>query len=217
VCAGAVSRSALGRLPVLRRRIRWVKSSTISTASRAANSLGSGTPVRDWTGLAGASVVLIQAPDATVSALVEEMAAAELAWSGRSVVLLDSSFGSGVLRALERQGAAPASLNWLGSPPDRFLLEGDESAVRQVRSLLKQRGTEVIEIRRDGKADYLCGVRQATDRFVPLLAATVEHFMRAGMNKSAAEMMARSLVEGSVRAYFRAGKRLLRRPAPLVF
>src|SRR5262245_45264711 len=130
VCAGAVSRNGLGRLPALRQRIKWVKCSTISAAGRAASVLGSGAPVRTWEGLDEASVVFIQAPDAAIPALVEEMADSDLVWSGRSVVLVDSNLGSGALALLERRGASPGSLNWLGAPPDRYLLEGGESAVR---------------------------------------------------------------------------------------
>ena len=216
VCAGQISRSAVGKLPGLRQRVHWVKSGTISAASRAANALGSGLPVRDWIGLRQASVILVQAPDEAIPELICEMAKSELDWKERSVVLIDSDFDSTALALLERHGACPGSLNWLGSSPDRYLIEGKHEAVVRMKSLLPRRGSEIIEIRRGGKSDYLTGVRHATDGFLPLLAASVDRFVKAGMEKGAAERTAAALVEASVRAYMRAGRRLLKRPrAPL--
>lgn len=212
VCAGALSRSGLVRLAALRQRIRWVKSSTISAAGRAANALGSGTPVGTWAGLENATLVLIQAPDEHIPNLIQEMAFSDLAWAGRAVILIDSNLGSGALSLLERQGAMPGSLNWLSTTPDRYLIEGQETAVRILRSLIKDRKTEIVEIRRGGKSDYLAGVQQGTDGFLRLLASTVDQFMYAGMDKPTAERTAASLMESSMRAYFRAGKRLLKEP-----
>lgn len=215
VCTGPVSRSAVARLPAIRQRVRWVKAATISAASRAANAIGNAIPVREWSGLAHAAVILIQAPDSIVTDLIGEMTKSGLEWNGRSVVLIDSDFDSTALAALEQDGASTGSLNLLGSTPDRYLIEGTEETVRSIRSLLPRRSAEIVQIRRGGKSDYLTGVKHATESFLPLLAASVDRFVKAGMEKAAAEKTAASLVEGSVRAYLRVGRRILKRPATL--
>ena len=45
LCSGPVSRSAVTRLPNLRRYLTWVKSSSFHASSRAVNALGAGVPV----------------------------------------------------------------------------------------------------------------------------------------------------------------------------
>ena len=215
VCAGPVSRSGLARLPAIRDHLVWVKSSTPSAATRAANSLG-GRAVRDFSDLASADVVLISAPDAAIEPIVEELRVSDVVWRNRVVVLIDSNFDSAALATLAETGAHAASLNQVDSLPDTLVLEGTVEARRRMRRLFTDGRHTIFELEPGHKSEYLAAVDGCTSAFLPTIAQTVDHFMRAGLKKAAAEKTATSLFESSLRAYLRAGKRLLRfRPPAL--
>ncbi len=54
VFAGPVSRGTLGQLPGLRERLRWIKSSSVATATRAVRGLRAGVAVPDYADLSPA-------------------------------------------------------------------------------------------------------------------------------------------------------------------
>lgn len=197
-------------MPAFTERLRWVKSSTFSAASRAVNALGRGAPVRDYAALADADLLLVKVSERDMESVVGELAASQLKWPGRIVVLLDSRHDSDALHSLEHHGAMTASVNYLGSAQEVFLLEGHPDAVRTLRVMLRCPGCQVLEIRRGAKGIYDAGVRAATIDFIPLLMTAVERFRKAGMDSAAARSTAAALFEDSIRAYSRAGKRLLR-------
>ena len=213
VCAGPVSRSGLSRLPALRAQLAWVKSSNPSAASRAANVLG-GRAVREYTELGEASIVLIRAPDDLLPSVIEELRQSELEWAGRTVVLFESGLDSTALEPLALAGAHPASLSLVDAISPAVLLEGSADARRRIRNLLAGGRDNLIELTKGGKTEYRAAVHACTTAFVPAIAAAVDRFVRAGMQKAAAEKTAASLFEGSLRAYLRAGKRLLRPARP---
>ena len=213
VCAGPVSRSGLARLPAMRDQLVWVKSSTPSAASRAANSLG-GRAVRDFNDLSSADVVLISAPDAAIEPIVEELRTSEVVWRNRVVVLIDSSLDSAVLATLSEAGAHAASLNQVDSLVDTLVLEGTAEARRRMRRLLGDARHTIVELEPGHKSQYLAAVEGCTSAFLPTIAQAVDRFIRAGMKKAVAEKTATSLFESSLRAYLRAGKRLLKLRPP---
>lgn len=208
VCAGPVSRSGLSRLPGIRDQLVWVKSSTPSAASRAANVLG-GSAVREYSELDEAGILLIRAPDDALAAVVEELKA-ELDWRGRTAVLFESSLDCTVLKPLAFAGAHIASLNLTDTISPAVLLEGTVEARRRLRPLLGAGRHNLVELKEGGKSEYLAAVYGCTVAFMPAVAEAVERFRQAGMEKAAAERTAASLFESSLRAYLRAGKRLLK-------
>jgi hypothetical protein len=208
VFAGPVSRGSLTRLPGLSDQLEFIKSSSIPTASRAVNALRCGQAVRSYEELAGADLILLSAPDAVLPAIVSGLVSSKLDWRGRTVVLYDAERDSSDLEVFRRLGAVVATLNWCASPP-RFLAEGDPEAIRRIRSLRPGKSLMVLR----SKASYLQALRATTEDFYPLLAASVDLFRKAGMEKAAAEKTAASLFAESARTYLRAGKRLLQRPA----
>lgn len=213
VCASPVSRNALSRLPGLRDELTWVKGTTPSATGRAANALG-GHAVRDYADLTAAAVVLIRATDEAVAGVVEELLSADLDWHDRTVVLFESGLDSTALAPLARAGAHAASLNHLDASDSLLLLEGAQEARRRLRRLLARGRHTLIELKPGTKDEYLSAVDRCTNGFMPVIAAAVDGFMRAGMEKAAAEKTAASLFERSLRAYLRAGKRLLKPAKP---
>jgi hypothetical protein len=172
--------------------------------------LGCGEACREYGELSAAAVVIVTAPDDVLPGLIAEMANSELEWQNRTVVLFDTHLGSLALAPLERRGALTASLSSLSALPETLLIEGHPEAVRRIRRILRNRRLETVEIRRGAKVEYLKGVKMGTTLFFPTIAGTIDQFRKAGMQKAAAEKTAAWLFDSSLRAYFRAGKRLLR-------
>jgi pyrroline-5-carboxylate reductase len=94
------------------------------------------------------------------------------------------------------------------------VLEGTPEARRRIRRLVADGRNTIIELEPGRKNEYLTAVEGCTAAFLPAVADAVDRFIRAGMKKAAAEKTATSLFEGSLRAYLRAGKRLLRLRPP---
>src|SRR3954451_6737495 len=134
VYAGPVRRSTLNKLPGLPGQLKFIKSSSVATASRAVRALRAGQAVRRYEDLKDADLILISVPADGVKRTAAELAASGLSWNNRCIVLFDSEAESGALTELRRRGSAVASLNW--SPqPERFIAEGDSAALRRIRSL----------------------------------------------------------------------------------
>lgn len=212
ICAGPVSRGGLSRLPGLHEQLGWVKSNTIAAASRAVNGLNAGRAVRDMESLSKAQLIIIQ-PANALESIVEELATSGLHWQGKTVAVFHPSLDAAALCRLERLGASVGSIAVMSESPLRFLIEGTPEALRRLRKFFRSAGMPVVEIGAGGKSAYLAGVYAVTAEFLPLIARAIDWFERAGMDKSTAGASAASLAEATMKAYFRAGKRLLHRSA----
>ena len=169
VCAGPISRTGIGRLPNLADQLGPVKSGTLQRASRAVNAIGGGTPVPGYGDLENSRTVLINVPDKQLRAIVTELAAG-VGWKHKVAVLCNSMLDSSELAPLEALGAAVGSFDTIaGFEGQRYVIEGSGPAIREMRALLQQGLTRVIEIRRGGKKQYLVGVdfRQQSADFRP--------------------------------------------------
>src|SRR4051812_43070422 len=104
VYAGPVRRSSLTRLPGLGTQLRFVKSSSVATASRAVRALRAGHAVRRYEDMAEADLFLISVPAKAITHIVTELAASELEWKSRIVVLFDSDAESSAFYELTKRG-----------------------------------------------------------------------------------------------------------------
>src|SRR5689334_12716049 len=128
VFAGPVSRGTLTRLPGLTTHLRWIKSSSVATASRAVRALRAGRAVRDYLGLSEAYIVLVSTPAGSLPEITRQLAQSGLEWHDRIVVLYDSDADCRALQPLSDRGAAVASLNY-HRRPEQFVVEGHTRAV----------------------------------------------------------------------------------------
>lgn len=206
VFAGPVSRGTLGQLPGLNHHLRWIKSSSIATASRAVRALRAGIAVGEYTDLTNASAILISVPHDAVDHWAETLAGCGLDWSKRLAVLYDSERDCDALLPLQRKGALVATLDY-HPRPEQFLVQASAEALRLIRVLTHDKPL----IRLSCKDQYRRALHCARDEFLPLFASTVDHFRAAGMQKAAAEKAAAAAIEDSARAYLRAGHRVLGR------
>jgi hypothetical protein len=208
VCEGRVSGTALSRIPRLRDHLRWVKAGSLRASSRVASALGAGAGVDTYDFLEKTRVVVLAVPGDRIPGVVRELKDALPDWSEKSVVSYDLHLGAH-LEALKSLGASTASLAPVGGP-DRssFIVEGDARAVRDVQPLFG-RGERLIIVEPGGVPRFFEGVEIAHTIFLRNLETAIEKFEQAGLPRARAADVASRLMEGTLRAYERAGRRLV--------
>jgi predicted short-subunit dehydrogenase-like oxidoreductase (DUF2520 family) len=206
VCAGPISRNGIARLPGIIDLLGPVKSGSLQRASRAVNALGAGTPVDRYKDLDGSCTILLNMPDHLLPPIVAELAAAEINWNKKIVLLCNSSLDSLELGRLKSEGAEVGSFVAIhGFNELRFIIEGTDPAVRQMRALIQHRNVRTIEIRSEAKDRYLAGVACATTFLTSIVAAAVESLRESGLKPPQAQKIAAQLVSKTMAEFLKAG------------
>src|SRR5579885_2623506 len=180
--AGAVAKSFLSRVPWLPARLGPVGAPSFRLASRIVNSMRAGHAVT-------------------------ELAEAPVRWTGKSVLLCDSGEDSHALEPIRRHGAAVASLNPLEGLRSQFIVEGDRTAVREAKHLVRDLSGQAIELSSDKMALYLAGHSFGSELFIPLVAACVDSIAAACGSTPRAVRIAEGLYQRWLRAYLHAGRK----------
>ncbi|HWY49685.1 MAG TPA: hypothetical protein VNX70_20020, partial [Bryobacteraceae bacterium] len=129
---GSLTDSPLTRFWWLSERLGPVKSASYRVASRIANMLQAGHPVKDYAEFESCVLILVCVREASVSQIVSEMLSAEISWPGKAVVLCSTWLDSSELRELSARGASVGSISPIpGFEDERYLVEGDPLAIRQ--------------------------------------------------------------------------------------
>ena len=108
---GNLTDSPLTRFFRLPERLGPVKSASYRVASRIANMLQAGHPVKDYAQFKSCDLILVCVPEETVSQTVHEMASAGISWRGKAVVLCSTWLDSGELHELGARGASVGSIS----------------------------------------------------------------------------------------------------------
>jgi len=184
-----------------------VKASSLRVASRIANQIKAGRAVASWTDLAQCDLILISMPDAEIRAVLASAADAPVKWRGKAFVLFGSSLDSADMHAISLCGAACATFEKMeGFASNRFALEGDPIAVREMRRFLKFAGATSRELVAGKKPLYSAGKAFAGMLFTPIVEATVDCFRKAGLAPQDAVAYAEACFLQTLRAYRKAGK-----------
>jgi predicted short-subunit dehydrogenase-like oxidoreductase (DUF2520 family) len=176
-------------------------------ASRIVNSIGAGHAVRTYRDLNDSTLILICAPVRAVAPIVSALAEA-LECQGKIILLCEGGADSRHLARLRQKGAAVGSLQSIpGSDGKRFVAEGDDAAMREAKRLVRQLGSRLEEISTAKIAEYAAALSFGTSLFTPLLEASLQCLLDAGMTKASAMKVAEGLFQNSLRGYLYAGKR----------
>jgi hypothetical protein len=175
------------------------------------NALRAGEPVYEYEGLAQSALILVSVPRSAQDQTIGELACSALDWRNRPVVVMDTPKESDDLRPLAGRGAAVATLEAVNTGDVRALvIEGHADAIRQMQSVIAPAARRAMQtIKTGGKCRLLAGFQEATRGFLPVIASITDHFKAAGLSKQQSETLAQALVAGSMRSYFRAGRRVL--------
>jgi predicted short-subunit dehydrogenase-like oxidoreductase (DUF2520 family) len=213
IAAGNLSDSALTRFPWLALRLGPVKSGSYRVASRIANMLRAGHPVKDFEEFESCALILVCVPDETVPQVVSEMLASGILWRGKAVVLCSAWLGSADLRELAARGASVGSISPIpGFDDERYLVEGDPLAIRLSKSLVEDRERRVISIDRTLKPLYLAAVTCTGTLLFALLRVTFESLRHAGIPPGNSGILMERQMARTLRAFLKGGPRAY--PAP---
>lgn len=210
--AGKIS-PALAKLPGLNSLLGPVKASSLRVASRIANQLRAGRPVSSWTDMSACTLILFSISDEEIPEAIHAAASADLDWSNKAVVLFGSGLGSSDLSELAAKGASAGTLEKMeGFGSNRFAVEGDRDAVREVRRFLKACGASVVQLSTGKKPLYSAGLAFAGTLFTPVVEAAVDCLRKSGLSSQDAVEFAEVCFRRTLRGYVKAGKQGWRGP-----
>ncbi len=182
VVEGNSTKSAILRLPKLAEELGPVKSTALRVARRLSHMLRGGYAVSDYEELQAARLILLRIPDAAVPRVVEELGASELVFKDLCFVLCESWLTTESLEPLRMRGASIGTiLNMPSTNQHWFVVEGDISAVRQVRRFIERNDARVFEIREGCKQLYFAAELLATGLTTPLFLVAQQALREGGI------------------------------------
>ena len=207
VVEGNSASSAVLRLPKLNEELGPIKSAAFRVARRLSNMLRAGYAVADYEELQAARLVLLRVPDSAVPRIVEELCSSELVFKDLSFVLCESWLKTSALEPLKTRGASVATL--LAVPSTHaswFVVEGQVSAVRQMRRFLDDNEARSVEIRPDTKELYFAAELLATALPMPLLLAAQQALRATGLSGHHLSSVLEQMVQKLIRDFLKGAR-----------
>jgi hypothetical protein len=213
---GSLTDSPLTRFWFLPERLGPVKSASYRVASRIANMLQAGHPVKDYAEFKTCDLILVSVPEETISQVVSEMASSEISWPGKAVVLCSTWLDSGELQKLAALGASIGSISPIpGFDDERYLVEGDPMAIRHSKSLLEYRDRRVVAIERPLKPFYLAALTCTGSLLFALLQVASETLHRARIPPPLSATVLERQLTRTLRSFLKGGRRAYPEPREL--
>jgi hypothetical protein len=206
--AGAVNASLIGQLPSRTHEIGPVSAVSYRVASRIANTLRAGHPVRTADELNGVPCVLCHSPADQAESLIGILEAAAIDWAGKSLIFCDCTVPNSVRRRLTARGASVAVAREFGIPK-RVLVEaekGRDPALRTVLRIARQLHRKAVEILPDSADTFDAAVTLGTAGITSLIDTTAGLLRKAGLRDNEAARLASALFERTARDYAHSGK-----------
>ena len=160
-----------------------------------------------------AEIVWFCVPDGAIAAAAESLKEAAN-WHGKVALHSSGALASDELAALQRRGAAAASVHPLmtfvrGSRPSLvnapFALEGDHKAVRAARAIVRNLRAQPFTLRKQHKAAYHTWGMFASPLLDALLAASERVAGAAGVSRKAARERMLPILQQTLANYARLG------------
>jgi predicted short-subunit dehydrogenase-like oxidoreductase (DUF2520 family) len=218
---GSLTDSPLTRFWWLSERLGPVKSASYRVASRIANMLQAGHPVKDYAEFECCDLILLCVPEETVPQVVSEMLSAGISWRGKAVVLSSAWLDSSDLRELSAQGASVGSISPIpgfpiqGSSDERYLVEGDPLAIRQAKNLVEYREQRAVAIERSLKPFYLATLTCTSTLLFALLRAAFESLQLATVPPGLSATLLDRQINRTLRSFIMGGRRAYPTPREL--
>ncbi len=183
VVEGNATSSSVLRLPSLSEELGPVKAGALRVARRISNFLRAGYAVSSYEALKPARMVLLRVPDASAPRIVDEICTSGLVLKDTAFVLCESCLSAGVLSPLKMSGAFTATLMPVETARKRwFVVEGQLTAVRQVRKFLERNDARAFELRAGTKPLYFAAQLFATALPVNLFMSAQQALRAAGIS-----------------------------------
>lgn len=203
--AGAVAKSLIGRLPAKSRDFGPVSAVSYRVASRIANTLRAGYPVRTANDLNAAAMILVHAPPDQLTILVNLLENSEIHWTGKGIVFCDCDAPPEARARFEALGASTAVARHFGVP-GRVAVAGTGlalTAAHRMARALKLRPVELLP----GAIDVFdAAVTLANAAITPLIDCAASLLRAAGIRDKDAANIASALLLQTTRGYARSGR-----------
>jgi predicted short-subunit dehydrogenase-like oxidoreductase (DUF2520 family) len=206
VAGGAVAKDCVATLR-LAGKVGPIAAVSYRVASRIANSVRVGYPIKSYGALEGCDAIVLAVPDRAIRQAVLGLRDSGVSWDRVAAVLYSARCDSAELHELQRLGAGAASLRPVGAADGRFLVEGDAAAVRLARRLVRDAGSRAIEVDSGAAAGYLAAVSFSSTLFTPLIEAAIAALRLAGAPAQDASRLAEMLFERALRAHRHGGRK----------
>ena len=214
--AGKLSGSPVSEFWRLSDRLGPVKAPSFRLASRIANRLRAGHPVRDYAEFDSCRLILVSVPDAILPAVVGEIASASICWRNKSIVLCSASLDSGELSDLASRGASIGSISAIpGFDDPRYLVEGDPLAILESKRLVQNASRRTVAIQRSLKPFYLAALTSTSSVLFALLLAASESLRQAGISTSMSATILEKQLHKTLRSHMKAGRKAYSAPHQL--
>jgi hypothetical protein len=213
---GRLTDSPLTRFWWLSERLGPVKSASYRVASRIANMLQAGHPVKDYAEFESCVLILVCVPEDDVSQVVSEMLSSGISWRGKAVVLCSTWLDSGALRDLSTHGASVGSISPIpGFDDQRYLAEGDALAIRESKRLVEYRDRRVVAIERPLKPYYLAALTCTHSLLFALLRVAFESLHHSGIPPGHSATLLERQITRTLRSFLKGGRRAYPEPREL--
>jgi hypothetical protein len=215
--AGAVSASLIGRLPSRTRELGPVSAVSFRVASRIANTLRAGYPVRKADDLNSVSTILFHAQADNAGTLLELLDKAGIDWPGKALVFCDCLADREARRRFTLKGASTAVIRQFGAPA-RTIVEASDGASRQaLHRISRELHTRPVEIAPGAGDLFDAALTLGGAAITPLIDRAAALLREAGIRDPAAARIASSFFEETARDYAHSGKQswawYVRKPA----
>ncbi|MGD1071392.1 MAG: DUF2520 domain-containing protein [Bryobacteraceae bacterium] len=202
VGAGAVNASLIGRLSG---KLGPVAGVSYRVASRIANTLQSGTPVRSVDELDGMRLILFHAPPEQMETLTDLLKNSKIRWAGKSLIFFDCEDSRSAATCFRARGASVAAVRPCGIP-GRVLVEGIPPALTMARALARTLRMKPVEIAAGCEVVFDAAITLGSGALTPLIDRAAALFRQCGIRDPEALRLAASLVENTAREYAHSGK-----------
>lgn len=183
VVEGSSTNSALLRLSTVTEDLGPIKSATVRVARRLSNFLKAGYVIAQYEDLQAARLILLRVPDSAVPRVVTEICESGLLFKDLSFVLCESWLSSDALGPLAERGATVATAVSVPSSKQKwFVVEGQLSAVRQVRRFVERNEGRTFELRPGTKPLYFAAQLLVTALPIPLYFDAQQALRAGGIN-----------------------------------
>jgi hypothetical protein len=210
--AGAVSSSLVGRLPSKTRELGPVSGSSYRVASRIANTLRAGYPVRTADELNEAPCVLFHAPPDRAPGLLGKLEKAEIDWQGKALVFCDCVIEPAVRQRFKARGASTAVIRQFGIP-GRLIVEFDPGsaargspASQMAQRMARELRMKAVPIAPGSEDVFDAAMTLGGAALTPLIDRAAALLRDAGIRDIEAAQLAASLFEQTARDYGHSGK-----------
>jgi hypothetical protein len=204
--AGAVGASLIGRLPSKTHEVGPVSAVSYRLASRIANTLRAGYPVRTADELGTVQGVLFHAPADHVETLLGLLERAEIDWKGKALVFCDCLASRQVRQRFHAKGASTAVARQFGIP-GRLVVEGDDGAgLQAARRIARELRMKAVEISPEAADLFDAAVTLGSAAITPLIDRAADLLRQAGIGDPEAARIASSVFEQTARDYAHSGK-----------